>query len=70
MAILTKKEIQKIEEYYYWKGYKSWAPFPLELKEKLLSADGEKPLPHYWTEQAIDKGSRKLIFDYFNNTSR
>lgn len=69
MAILTKKEIRKIEEYYYWTGYKSWAPFPLELKEKLLSVYGKEPLPHYWTEQDIDEGSRKIIFDYFDNSS-
>lgn len=70
MTRLTRKEIQKIEEYYYWVGYKSWVPFPKELKEKLLGIYGEEPLPHNWTEQDIYEGSRKIIFDYFRNTSK
>jgi hypothetical protein len=70
MPLLTRKEIQKFEEYYYCVGYKSWVPFPKELKEKLLNVYGEEPLLYSWTEQDIYEGSRKLIFDYFNNTSR
>jgi hypothetical protein len=70
MPTLTREEIKKVEEYYYWVGYKSWIPFPEELKEKLLSVYGEPPLPYSWTEQDIYEGTRKLIFDYFNNTSR
>ncbi|MGF6953434.1 hypothetical protein QF028_005939 [Neobacillus sp. B4I6] len=67
MTTMTRKEIQKIEEYYYWVGYKNWVPFPKELIEKLLSVYGEEPFPHNWTKQDIYEGSRKLIFDYFNN---
>jgi len=70
MTTLTRKEIQKIEEYYYWIGYKNWVPFSKKLKDKLLSVYGEEPLPHNWTEQDIYEGSRKLIFDYFNNTPK
>ena len=67
MATLIKKEIQKIEEYYYWVGYKNWVPFPEELNEKLLEVYGDEPVPYSWTEQDIHEGSRKIIFDYFSN---
>jgi hypothetical protein len=70
MAILTRKEIHKVEEYFYWGGYTSWIPFPEELKEKLLSIYGEEPRPYGWTEQDIYEGSRKIILDYFRNTLR
>ncbi|MBU8878250.1 hypothetical protein BGM26_04510 [Bacillus sp. FJAT-29790] len=69
MTTLTRKEIRKVEEYYYWIGYKSWYPFPEELKEKLMSVYGVEPFPHIWTEQDIYEGSRKLIFNYFSNKS-
>jgi hypothetical protein len=69
MTILTRKEIKKVEEYYYWVGYQSWVPFPEELKEKLLSIYGEEPLPYSWTKQDIYEGSRKLILDHFRNSS-
>lgn len=69
MTTITKKELQKIEEHYYWSGYKSWYPFPEELKTKLLSVYGEEPLPNTWTEQDIWEGSRKIIINYFNNKS-
>jgi len=65
MATVTRKDLKKIEEYYYWSGYKSWYPFPKELKMKLLSVYGEEPLPHTWTEQDIWEGSRKIILKYF-----
>lgn len=69
MTTMTRKELQKVEEYYYWMGYKNWYPFPEELKAKLLSVYGEEPSPHSWTEQDIYEGTRKMIFDYFNNKS-
>ncbi|MCX2839851.1 hypothetical protein OQ279_17130 [Salinimicrobium sp. MT39] len=69
MATLTPKEIQKIEEYYYWVGYKNWIPFPKEPNEKLLKVYGEEPVPYSWTEQDIFEGTRKLIFNYFINHS-
>jgi hypothetical protein len=69
MTILTRKYLQEIEVYYYLGGYKNWCPFPEELKAKLLGVYGEEPSPHSWTEQDIYEGSRKIIFDYFNNKS-
>jgi hypothetical protein len=70
MTTLTRKEIQIIEEYYYFIGYKSWAPFPEELIEKLLDVYGEEPLPYSWTEQDIYEGSRRLIFAFFSTHTR
>ncbi len=69
MTTITKKELQKIEEYYYWSGYKSWYPFPKELKTKLLRVYGKEPLPNTWTEEDIWEGSRKIILEYFDNKS-
>ncbi|MGV3467375.1 MAG: hypothetical protein ACO1OT_19065 [Heyndrickxia sp.] len=46
MTTLTPIKIQKIEEYYYWVGFKSWIPFPKELNEKLLEVYGEEPVPY------------------------
>jgi hypothetical protein len=70
MTTLTPKKIQKMEENYYWVGFKSWIPFPKELKEKLLEVYGEEPVPYSWSEQDIYEGSRKIIFDYFSNLSK
>lgn len=70
MTILTREEIQKVEEYYYWVGYPNWVPFPEELKEKLLSIYGEEPYPNNWTEQDICEGSRKIISDHYRNSPR
>lgn len=70
MTTLTPKEIRKIEEYYYWVGFKSWIPFPKELKEKLIDVYGEEPVTYSWTEQDIYEGSRKIIFNYFSNHSK
>jgi hypothetical protein len=36
MTIITRKELQEIENYYYMVGYKNWCPFPEELKAKIL----------------------------------
>jgi hypothetical protein len=69
MATMTRKYLEKVEEYYYWVGYKDWYPFPEELKAKLLSVYGEEAFPYTWTEQDIYEGSRKMIFAYFNNKS-
>jgi hypothetical protein len=69
MATLTRKELRKIEEYYYWSGYKGWYPFPKELKAKILDVYGEDPLPYTWTEDDIWEGSRKMIMEYFDNRS-
>lgn len=44
MTILTKKDLLKMEEYYYWSGNKQYVPFPADLKEKLLGIYGEEPL--------------------------
>jgi hypothetical protein len=65
MAILTPKDLRKMEENYYWAGYKGWSPFPMELKVKLLKKYGEEPSPYTWTEQDIYEGSRKIIIKYF-----
>jgi hypothetical protein len=70
MTTLTLKEIQKMEENYYWVGFKSRIPFPKELIEELLTVYGEEPVPYNWTEQDIYEGSRKIIFDYFSNQSK
>ncbi len=67
MTTLTKEEITKMEEYYYWMGFKSWIPFPKELSEKLLEVYGKEPVLYSWTEQDIHEGARKIIFDYFSN---
>jgi len=69
MVVMTKRELQKIEDYYYLIGYKKWHPFPEELKSELLSVYGEEPVPYTWTEQDIYEGSRKIIFSYFYNRS-
>jgi hypothetical protein len=69
MATMTRKELLKVEEHYYWVGYKDWYPFPEELKAKLLNVYGEEPFPYTWTEQDIWEGSRKIITKYFNNKS-
>lgn len=67
MAIMKRKDLRIIEEYYYWLGHKDWSPFPKELKAKLLNVYGEEPFPYSWTEQDIYEGSRKIIMDYFEN---
>lgn len=69
MTIMTRKDLQKIEEYYYWTGHKNWSPFPNKLKEKLFAIYGEEPLPYSWSDQDIFEGSRKIIIDYFKNNS-
>lgn len=69
MTIMTRGDLQKTEDYYDRVGYKNWCPFPEELKAKLLDVYGKEPLPHSWTEQDIDEGSRKMIMDYFKNKS-
>lgn len=69
MTIMTKKHLEKIEEYYYWTGHKSWCPFPEKLKAMLMTAYGREPLPNSWSEQDIFEGSRKIISDYFKNDS-
>ncbi|KGA96638.1 hypothetical protein AJ85_21570 [Alkalihalobacillus alcalophilus ATCC 27647 = CGMCC 1.3604] len=65
MVYITKKDLKEMEEYYYWCGYKEWPPFPKELKQQLLEAYGQEPLPHTWTHQDIYEGSRKIILKYF-----
>ncbi|WML39535.1 hypothetical protein RCG19_20515 [Neobacillus sp. OS1-2] len=65
MAILTRRKLIKMEEYYYWVGYKEWYPFPSELKKKLLNVYGEEPFPYEWTEQDIHEGTRKIILEFF-----
>jgi hypothetical protein len=67
MAVLTRKDLYKMEEKYYWAGYKECSPFPKELKKKLLEMYGKEPLPYTWTEQDIHDGSRKIIIEFFNN---
>ncbi|MTW88373.1 hypothetical protein F3157_22630 [Virgibacillus dakarensis] len=67
MAMITERDLQQIEDYYYWSGYKNWCPFPEELKTKLLDVYGEESFPHTWTEQDIYEGSRKIIIDFFKN---
>ena len=67
MVVLTKKSLRRMEENYYWSGYKSWYPFPKELKMKLLEAYGEEPFPYSYSEQDIYEGTRKIIREYFDN---
>lgn len=67
MVVLTKKGLRRMEENYYWSGYKSWYPFPKELKMKLLEAYGEEPSPYSYSEQDIYEGARKIIIEYFEN---
>lgn len=69
MTILTKQDIQKMEESYYWNRYENWRPFSKELKKKILVVYGKEPLPHVWTEQDIYEGSRKMILEYFQSHS-
>lgn len=65
MVILTRKDLLKLEEFYYWGGNRAWTPFPEGLKEKLLEIYGEEPMTHNWTAQDIQEGSRKIIRAYF-----
>lgn len=65
MVVLTRTSIAKLEEFYYWSGYKCWVPFPRELKQALLEAYGEEPSPHDWTEQDLNEGTRNIIQHYF-----
>jgi len=67
MAILTRKDLFKMEEYYYWSGYREWTPFPKELKKKLFEVYGREPFPYTWTEQDIHEGSRKIIIEFFKD---
>lgn len=67
MAIMTREDLEKIEDYYYKVGNKHWCPFPEELKTKLLDVYGTEPFPQNWTEQDIYEGSRKIIMEYFRN---
>ena len=53
MHRLTKKDLLKLEDYYYWGGYRDWVPFSEELKSKLLEVYGEDPFPYTWPEQDI-----------------
>ena len=65
MAIMTRRYLTKMEENYYWGGYKEWGPFPKELRKKLLEMYGKEPFPYTWTEQDIYEGSRKIIIKFF-----
>ena len=67
MVILTRKDLFKLEEFYYWEGNRSWTPFPEDLKKKLIEMYGEEPFPHTWTEQDIHEGTRKIIRAYFKD---
>lgn len=67
MVVLTKRCLLRMAENYYWAGYKSWYPFPKELKMKLLESYGEEPFPYSYSEQDIYEGTRKIIMDYFEN---
>ena len=67
MVILTRKDLFKLEEFYYWGGNRSWTPFPEDLKKKLIEMYGEEPFPHTWTEQDIHEGARKIIRAYFKD---
>lgn len=67
MVILTRKDLFKLEEFYYWGGNRSWTPFPEGLKKKLMELYGEEPFPHTWTEQDIHEGARKIIRAYFKD---
>jgi len=69
MVTITRKDLKKTEDYYYWTGYRHWCPFPQELKTKLLEVYGKEPYPHNWTEQDIHEGSRKVIMEYFRNNT-
>lgn len=69
MAVMTKKELRKLEEYFYYVGYKNWYPFPQDLKKQLRDIYGKKPFPQEWNEQDIFEGSKKLIREYFKNNS-
>jgi hypothetical protein len=65
MAILTRTDLLKMEENYYWSGHKERSPFPVELKKKLIKIYGEEPFPYTWTEQDIHEGTRKIIKEFF-----
>lgn len=42
MAILTPKDLRKMEKNYYWAGYKDWSSFLMEFKVKLPKVYGEE----------------------------
>lgn len=65
MTIMTKKDLNQMEEYFYFVGYKSWYPFPEDLKKQLMDMYGKEPFPHEWNEQDIFEGSRKIIIEYY-----
>lgn len=67
MAILSKSDLSKMEEYYYWSENKHWIPFPEEVKQEILKIYGEEPLPYKWSEQDIHEGTRKILMEYFQN---
>jgi len=70
MTLLTRKDIEEMEAYYFWAGQPHWCPFPEVLKSKLLDTYGEEPFPYEWTEQDIHEGSRKIIIAFFTDTNR
>jgi len=66
MPLLTQKDIDQIEDYYYWMGDRQWYRFPETLRTLLMDNYGPENPIQDWTEQDIYEGSRKIIFEFFS----
>ena len=69
LTVITNKDLRELEEYFYCVGFKSWYPFPKELKTQLIDYYGKEPSPHEWSKQDIFEGARKMIIEYFKDSS-
>ncbi|GGA62869.1 hypothetical protein [Salinicoccus roseus] len=70
MILLTRKDIEEMEAYYFWTGQPHWCPFLEAFKSKLLDVYGAEPYPYEWTDQDIHEGTRKIISAFFNDTNQ
>lgn len=70
MPLLTQEDINQIEDYYYWTGYREWYPFPETLRTILMTNYGPDNPVQDWTEQDIYEGSRKIIIEFFSNQDK
>ncbi|MER2457638.1 hypothetical protein ABS751_07060 [Bacillus subtilis] len=59
MAVLTRRDLSKMEEYYYWGGNRTWSLFPEELREKLVGIYGEELFHTHGLNRISMKGQEK-----------
>lgn len=48
MTIMTRNDLQKTEEYYFWVGYKDWHPFPHKWTEQDIYQGSRKIIVEYF----------------------